>query len=432
MLETVFRGMLVITAMGIFSAEAKETRVDNSTLTGKVMCGYQGWFRTPFDGMNDRWVHYQHPNRKFEDGHCGIDYWPDMSEMGPDEKHATAFRHKDGSVAYVYSSVNRDSTVRHFKWMRDYGIDGIFLQRFATVIATEDNNRRTDVASLNQVLKHCREGANQYGRTYAIMYDLSRMTPAAVEKIKADWKTLVSKSGITKDPNDQAYQHHRGKPIVGIWGVGFNDDREYTSKDCLELINFFKHDPEYGGNTVLIGTPLGWRDGWRDAGAIAEWEQVYKAADIISPWTIGRFGTIQQAQEYAENRMRDDIKWCAKNNIDYLPVVFPGFGWENMLKGISDNAGAFIDRQDGKFLWAQYEAVVKAGATMVYQAMFDEMDEGTQIFKIDNNPPSGESRFKTYNGLPPDHYLWLVGEAAKMVRGDVRRSPVIPKRSEQK
>src|ERR1700679_2321706 len=77
--------------------------VDASTLTGKILCGYQGWFTTPGDGSGRGWRHY--PARgQFKPGSCSIDLWPDMSELDEDEKYATPFRHKDGRVATVFSS----------------------------------------------------------------------------------------------------------------------------------------------------------------------------------------------------------------------------------------------------------------------------------------------------------------------------------------
>ncbi len=47
---------------------------------------------------------------------------------------------------------------------------------------------------------------------------------------------------------------------------------------------------------------------------------------------------------------------------------------------------------------------------MVYQAMFDEVDEGTAIFKCTNDVPVGESKFADFEGLPSDFYLKLVGK----------------------
>jgi hypothetical protein len=65
---------------------------------------------------------------------------------------------------------------------------------------------------------------------------------------------------------------------------------------------------------------------------------------------------------------------------------------------------------------------------MIYQAMFDEMDEGTAIFKVTNAPPVGESRFVTLEGLGSDHYLWLTGLGGNLLRGEVKASEEPPLR----
>src|SRR5213078_417245 len=111
------------------------------------------------------------------------------------------------------------------------------------------------------------------------------------------------------------------------------------------------------------------------------------------------------------------------HNKQFLPVVFPGFSWHNMNPRSKQDQ---IPRLKGQFLWTQYKEARQAGATMVYQAMFDEVDEGTAIFKCTNDPPVGESTFATYDGLPSDHYLKLVGAATQMIRGKLPVADELP------
>ena len=63
--------------------------------------------------------------------------------------------------------------------------------------------------------------------------------------------------------------------------------------------------------------------------------------------------------------------------------------------------------------------------------MFDEVNEATAIFKCTNDPPVGASKFLTYEGLPSDHYLWLVGQGARMLRGKIPATESLPHRDDK-
>jgi hypothetical protein len=391
--------------------------VDRTTLTGKVVCGYQGWFNAPGDGAGRGWRHY--PNRgRFEPGRCGIDLWPDVSELGDDEKHPTPFRHADGRVAHVFSSHNRKTVLRHFAWMKDYGLDGVFVQRFAVETA-----QPLDLRHCNAVLSHCREGANLHGRCYAVMYDLSGLPEGGVGRVIEDWKLLV---GRMKIGSDAAHLRHGGKPVVAVWGVGFNDNRKYTLAECERLVDFLKNDKEFGGFTVLLGVPTGWRTLDADSVKDAALHRVIGKGDIVSPWTVGRYGTLDGVADHARQRWKKDLEWCQAKGKDYLPVVFPGFSWSNLRPRSPLDE---IPRLKGRFLWKQYVEAKAAGATMLYQAMFDELDEGTAIFKCTNDSPVGKSRFLSLEGLPSDHYLWLTGTGGKLLRGELKATEALPPRT---
>ena len=142
-------------------------------------------------------------------------------------------------------------------------------------------------------LAHCREGANQFGRCYAVMYDLSSgLRTGATQQVIQDWILLVDRMRLGRDDHDRAYLKHNGKPVVAVWGIGFNDGRKYTIAECDRLVDFLKNDPKYGGNTVMVGVPTGWRTLNRDAIPDPALHATLLKADIISPWTVGRYSTL--------------------------------------------------------------------------------------------------------------------------------------------
>ncbi len=396
-------------------APTDTTRENPEGLDGRVMSGYQGWFRAEGDGSSLKFSHYS-KGGKFEPGHCTIDLWPDLSEYDDDEKFPTPFRHADGSVAHVFSSLHAKTVDRHFLWMQQYGIDGAFIQRFASVVTSSPHSYERLKAD-NRKLKLCRDAANANDRAYALMYDLSGWKSDRFEILARDWKQLRTRMGLTLDANDRSYLQFDGKPLVAIWGVGFSDDREYDLDDAERFIRLLKHNPEWGGCSIMLGVPYYWRELDRDAVSAPKLLKVLQLADVISPWAVGRYHEVDFAKGKLIEHQNADLAWCRKHGIHYLPVIYPGFSWHNMHP---EQPLASIPRRGGKFYWDQFVAARAAGNRSAYLAMFDEIDEATAIFKCTNNPPTGEGvTFLDYEGLPSDHYLKLSGAGGRLLRGEV-------------
>lgn len=385
------------------------------TLTGKIVCGYQGWFTAEGDGAEFGWFHWSKDRQRPGLENIKIDLWPDMTELGPEERFATDFRHADGRVAEVFSSFRQPTVLRHFRWMQEYGIDGAFVQRFAVSLRDPRFLRLT-----NTVLAHCREGANRSARSYAVMYDLTGLGPGRMAEVMEDWRALRRQMRLTEDG---AYLQHRGRPVVAVWGVGFDDRRKYTLAECEALIRFLKDDPEVGGCTVVLGVPSFWRTLDQDAVTDADLHRVLQLADVVSPWTVGRISSPEQAAEHGVQVWRPDLAWCRERRLDFLPVVFPGFSWHRMHGGPLEE----IPRRQGEFLWSQLIAARQAGAEMIYVAMFDEVDEATAIFKCTDHPPGGPATFLGMEGLPADFYLRLTGQGGRLLRGELPADAPLPR-----
>ena len=77
----------------------------------------------------------------------------------------------------------------------------------------------------------------------------------------------------------------------------------------------------------------------------------------------------------------------------------------------------------GAFFQQQLDCCLDCGAEILYIAMFDEIDEGTAIFKTARRVPTaapGSTFVPLDKGIKSDHYLKLVGEAAKRLRENLK------------
>jgi hypothetical protein len=369
------------------------------------MCGYQGWFRCPSDAANLGWIHWSRDSQRIAPALLSFDLWPDMTDYSATERYpAPGFTYPDGRTAELFSSDNARTVLRHFEWMRDYGIDGAWLQHFLVDLPGGPISNR--YSTRWSVLNHVRSAAKQTGRAWALSYDIAGMPAERIfEVLTADWKKMVDE-GIL---NEERYLHQGGLPVVQIWGFYFADAHNpMTAELANRLIDFFRAPGRY--SAYLVG---GGEWNWRRVPDPA-WQKFYRRFNAYCPWNVGNWVPDPTgAKEAATHYWADDKRECERLGMLWIPVVYPGFSWDN-LKRQAPGAG-LIPRRDGRFLWEQFHALSKLGVDTVYVAMFDEVDEGTAIFKVTSSPPT-QAHFVTYNGLPSDWYLRLVGEAARRLR----------------
>jgi hypothetical protein len=215
------------------------------------------------------------------------------------------------------------------------------------------------------------------------------------------------------------------------------------------------------GFSIMLGVPAYWRsaNGHGDVVNDPMIIELIKDVDIIMPWLVGAYdydGTVPTTPrgsfaDFFNDRIIDDFTAAESYGVDFCPLIFPGFSDRNM------HPDHYVyDRHSGNFYWQQIYKFINQGARMLYVAMFDEIDEGTAIYKClrKNEVPSnvyssdyyvvyenGAYRRSdepvsvseggwcrkasdlgvTFNGiendLESDYYLRLTGEAGKILKG---------------
>lgn len=128
----------ILISIAFFSGLLAKNKHSNITkypaCKGLVMTGYQGWFRAPKDG-----IMYPDENK------LRIDMWPDISEY--EKTYPTGLKLANGTTARFFSSDDQSTVDLHFKWMKHYGVDGVFMQRFFNAARPESrHNGATNVS----------------------------------------------------------------------------------------------------------------------------------------------------------------------------------------------------------------------------------------------------------------------------------------------
>jgi hypothetical protein len=233
--------------------------------------------------------------------------------------------------------------------------------------------------------------------------------------ITTQWQSMVDQ-GYTSDPN---YLHQGGLPVVQIYGFFPNTANQQLGVPATgnPLITYFKTSGKY--QAVVIGS------GAQNYGTgSADYLAMLMRLDAYIPWNVGHVHTDATSGNIVAtvSGWPTDSNTFTSNGVKFIPLVFPG----------TSPAGPpayppTAPRRDGNFLWEQFVELSQIPITnTVYVAMFDEMNEGTQILPITSTPPVQASPFYTYDADPGDWYERLVVQGEKMLLNGTPITSTIP------
>jgi len=391
-----------------------------SEFTGKSVAGYQAWFQT--GNTTSGWFHWNGTTPP-SPGKLNFEIYPDISEYDNADLAQTGFANfGNGQSAKLFNSANTNVINKHFNWMKTYGIDGAAVQRFINGIGSAINN---SPASHLAKIKNAAEANN---RIFYICYDISStgLDATWADIIKFDWVYNVEQAfELTKSP---AYAKVGNKPVVQVWGTGFTGNHPGTEQETIDLINFLKARGCY----VIGGVPTWWRTQTGDSKP--NFINAYNAYDMISPWSVGRFGDNNGANSLYNSPMQGDKTYCDARNIKYMPVLFPGFAWSQWNGSATGTSGNVNEapRNAGEFMWHQAKNIKNLGVSQMYFAMFDEYDEGTAIMKAATDwteIPTNQYFLTTSTDgywLSSDFQLRVAGAAIAMLKSAAAAPPNVP------
>lgn len=388
---------------------------DAATLDGKVLVGYQGWFRTPNDARDLGFRHWGKP------GDWDVDQWPDPNDYDPSELYAIPGETtQSGDQAYLYSSLNESVVRRHFQWMREHNIDGVLQQRFNRVTKNADGSWNYDhwaVRAGLHGLPLVREAANLEGRTWAIEYDIQKGgspegNARKIKEVKDDWEYLTRADGFDM-LSDPSYQRHDGKPVVAIYGLYVTPDNHYSDADQADLVNWFKSRGVY-----VIGAG-------RHLNSTHQIQNNLALYDDYMQW---------QGYWTGQDSYQRDVGLAA-GITRYVPHVLPGFSWTHLKE---DADATSRDRDGGAYYQRMLaDAVNETDAPWIFIGMFDEYDEATNITPASDDPPvpdtdaSGDTlTFQDNEGRPNDWHMALTGKAREALLGRESIGDALPSEAE--
>ena len=249
-----------------------------------------------------------------------FEMWPDMTEYSAAERFAApGFTDPDGTPAYLFSSDNPATVRRHFEWMRDYGIDGVWLQHFLVDLPGGPFPNATP--RVTRVLGYVRAAARETGRAWAIAFDIAGMPTDRIFE--------------TPDPRMEEARRrrrHRRPPLPARRrparraGLGFllpEPAQRHDAPRSPTSSSISSRPPALltpSSSAAAIGTG--------DATPTPNGRRFYRRFDAYSPWNIGNYSWDARHVSHASHgllgggqaRMREERRALAAGRLSRLQL----------------------------------------------------------------------------------------------------------------
>jgi hypothetical protein len=210
--------------------------------------------------------------------------------------------------------------------------------------------------------------------------------------------------------------HEHGKPLVAVWGFGGQEGRHLSNATyALQVVQYLKNE---GFSVQGAMADNKWKYNYYKDSA---WKMLVQSLDVLNPWLAPNSSDFEEVKSIVAN----EIEILNDANVICAPWIAPGFSWKNLKRGekkLND-----VPRNGGAYYHKRLSASIQGGARTLYTGMFDEVDEGTAIFKTlakkDQLPTSGEFLSLDIDGFDLDSgfYLQMAGEFSSKLKAAVAR-----------